>query len=187
MTACARLCFFHCDACCFGHRKPTRLQLCVSKHVIHSVKSASTGVKMSLKGWWGFSCHSFWTEQRGCVMPQLVDILLFTVLDPQPLGLNSGHCCCFSEDEKQQACPLKRLFARSKNVWYVVFTGSCSYIRVYEVEATVCQSVKRPMSLCLHDNDRQVPPRERFFSKSFLSFFWIFNVFLQLCMSPNAS
>ena len=49
-----------CDACCFGDHKPTRLQICVSK-TRHSflVKYASSGVKMWLKRFFGFSCHSF--------------------------------------------------------------------------------------------------------------------------------
>lgn len=70
----------------FGDNKPTRQQFCVSKQVLHSVKSALNRVKLSLKGFLGFLCHSFWTGQRGCVMPQLVDILLFTVLDSTASG-----------------------------------------------------------------------------------------------------
>lgn len=56
--------FFRCDACCFDDLKKKkeeaiRLQFCVTKQVLRLLESASSGVKMSLKGFQGFSCHSF--------------------------------------------------------------------------------------------------------------------------------
>lgn len=75
--------FLRCDARCFCCKKPIRQQLFVLKQVFKLVEYALNSVKMPSKCFYRFSCHSFWTGQRCCVMPQLVDILLFTVLDPR--------------------------------------------------------------------------------------------------------
>lgn len=75
-------------------------------------------------------------------MPQLVDILLFTVLDPTVSGSERTTQLFLLRGSKHQVRPQNCLL-RHDDTFETFYLRYCwyRYIRIKEVEATVCQRV----------------------------------------------